>query len=95
MEIGYFRYPQIDYRKTGRNLRRLCREYGYSVRELQQALGLASNQAIYDWFNGKSLPTLNNFYALSQLLHTSMEELIYEHMPERPQEPEVDSMEIV
>ncbi len=95
MAIGYYRYPQIDYVKTGRNLKRLCRNHGLTVREIQQALGLGSNQAIYDWFNGKSLPALNNFYALSQLLHTPMEEMIFEIFQPRPQESETEHIELV
>ncbi|MCD8021859.1 MAG: helix-turn-helix domain-containing protein [Lachnospiraceae bacterium] len=54
----------------------IAKEKHISVREIQHALGLASNQAIYDWFNGKTLPTLNNFVALSYLFHTSMEDML-------------------
>ncbi len=71
-----FQYPQIDIKETGRLLRILSVRKGIAVKEIQKALGLASNQAIYDWFNGKSLPTLNNFFALSCLFHTSMEEML-------------------
>ncbi|MCD8398186.1 MAG: helix-turn-helix domain-containing protein [Lachnospiraceae bacterium] len=69
-------YPQIDTVGTGKRLRYLSREKGISVQKIQHSLGLASNQAVYEWFNGKSLPTLNNFFALSWLFHTPMEDML-------------------
>ena len=39
------RYPVIDAAATGRNLRRLRLEKGYSVKELQEYLGLGCPQA--------------------------------------------------
>lgn len=76
MSRNQFQYPQIDMKETGRLLREFSRHKGITVKEIQKALGIASNQAIYDWFNGKNLPTLNNFYALSRLLGISMECMI-------------------
>ncbi|MCD8338542.1 MAG: helix-turn-helix transcriptional regulator, partial [Lachnospiraceae bacterium] len=69
-------YPLIDTGKTGRRLRNLSRQKDISVQEIQRCLGLTSNQAVYEWFNGKCLPTLNNFFALSKLLQTTMEDLL-------------------
>ncbi len=71
-----FVYPHIDMKKTGSWLRCICKQRRVSVRDLQEALHISSNQAIYDWFNGKTLPSLDNFYALSKLLKISMEKLI-------------------
>lgn len=39
------RYPVIDIAATGQNLRRLRLEKGYSVKELQEYLGLAARRA--------------------------------------------------
>jgi len=71
-----FEYPQINMKLTGDKLRCVCREHHVSVRDIQKALHISSNQAIYDWFNGKTMPSLNNFYALSKLLKVPMEELL-------------------
>lgn len=49
-----------------------------SVLTIQTALCLGSNQAVYDWFNGKTMPTVHNLYALSKLLNVSMEALLVE-----------------
>ncbi len=75
-EMQEFDYPQIDMQKTGELLRVLCARKGISVRDIQDSLGLASNQAVYDWFNGKTLPTLNNFLALSRILEMKMEDML-------------------
>ena len=41
------RYPVIDVAATGRNLRRLRLEKGYSVKELQEYLGLSCPPVSY------------------------------------------------
>lgn len=76
MSVIEFDYPQIDMKLTGCLLRKISKQKGITVREIQEALGLSSNQAVYDWFNGKTLPTLNNFYALSRLFCMSMEMML-------------------
>ena len=43
------RYPVIDAAATGQNLRRLRLEKGYSVKELQEYLGLSCPQGVYQW----------------------------------------------
>lgn len=73
---GEFEYPQIDMKLTGRLLRRISKQKKLTVYDIQKALGLASNQAVYDWFNGKTLPTLNNFFALSKLFEVPMDWMI-------------------
>ena len=40
-------YPVIDMEATGRNIRRLRKEKGVSVRELSLFLGLSDVRAIY------------------------------------------------
>ena len=49
---------------------------GLSVHELQRLLYVGSNQAVYNWFNGRSLPGLETFNALATLLGVTMDELI-------------------
>lgn len=69
-------YPVIDVEKTGRQLKRECDRRQVTPRELQEFLGLAALQSIYSWFQGRALPSLDNFYALSCYLGTRMEELV-------------------
>lgn len=69
-------YPVIDVEETGRQLKLECDRKQVTPREIQEFLGLAALQSIYSWFQGRALPSLDNFYALSCYLGTRMEELV-------------------
>lgn len=74
--MNKFRYPTINMQLTGKWIKMLCKLNRKSVRMIQEDLGLISVQSIYDWFHGRTLPALDNLYALSKLLNVSMEELL-------------------
>lgn len=84
------RFPVINPMATGRNIARLRREKGLSVRDLQQWFGFEEPQAIYKWQQGKSLPSVDNLYALCALLEVSMEELLVEQTEEENEEEQQD-----
>lgn len=69
-------FPIIDMKGTGQWLRFLCKREKITVNELQERLQIASNQAIYAWFNGKTLPSLDNLYGLSRVLCMQMDDLL-------------------
>lgn len=69
-------YPVIDMNKTGQRLKLLGKQHNTSVREIQQYLGLASVQSIYDWYHARTLPSLDHLLALSYLWRTSMENML-------------------
>lgn len=69
-------YPTIDLAATGRNIVRLRQARGLTVRDLQAYFGFDDPQAIYRWQWGKSLPSVDNLYALSVLLGVSMNEIL-------------------
>lgn len=69
-------YPGIEMTRTGRWLRSICKVKKVSVIMLRQYLRLGSSQSVYGWFCGRTLPSLDNFYAVSQLLCVPLDELI-------------------
>ena len=69
-------FPVIDPVATGRNIVRLRTERGMTVRDLQEYFGFEEPQAIYKWQRGKSLPTVDNLYALGRLLGVPMEQIL-------------------
>lgn len=71
-----FQFPQIDKEKTGINLRMICKQNNITVKDLQDNLLITSNQAIYDWFNGKTLPSIDNLLALSDYLNIDINHLL-------------------
>lgn len=66
----------IDMEKTGNNLRKYAYENGYSVKDIQQYLGLSCPQPVYRWFKGTILPSVDNLFRLSELFHVHMENLL-------------------
>ena len=62
------RYPVIDVKATGENILRRRIEKGYTVLDVQRYLNLACPQSVYHWQAGRTLPNIDNFYALSVLL---------------------------
>ena len=75
-------FPVIDLEATGANIVRLRKMRGLSVRDLQNWFGFEEPQAIYKWQKGKSLPTVDNLYALGTLLDVPMESIL---VPCKPQ----------
>ncbi len=70
------RLPVIDMRATGRNIDRLRRAAGLSVRQLQELYGFSTPQAIYKWQRGAALPSLDNLAVLACVLGVPMEGIL-------------------
>ena len=47
-----------------------------TVRDLQVYFGFEEPQAIYEWQQGKSLPSVDNLYALGALFEVPMEDIL-------------------
>ena len=73
-----FVYPVIDLSATGMHLKELMNARKLSVQDVQEAMGLASPQAVYRWLNGSNMPSVDNLFALSRYLDISMEDVIVE-----------------
>ncbi len=69
-------FPIINVKETGINLRRIIDKRDITVKDVQQYLGLSSVQSVYHWLNGISMPTIDNLYALSQLLCVPIDAIV-------------------
>lgn len=58
----------IDKKETGKQIRRIMKETGYTCKDIQNYLSLSCVQTVYRWLDGTNLPTLDNLYALSKLM---------------------------
>lgn len=74
-------FPVIDPDATGANILRLRKQRGLSVREMQRFFGFEEPQAIYKWQSGKSLPSVDNLFALSVLLGVPIEGILVSKPP--------------
>ena len=66
----------IDMMKTGQNIIRLRKNAGLSVKDLQDALGFSTPNAIYKWQQGLALPTLDNLVVLADMLGVTLDDIV-------------------
>ena len=71
-----FNIPTVDLVATGKNIEKLRKEAGLSVKELQNIFGFGTPQAIYKWQKGICLPTVDNLLILSMLFKVSIENIL-------------------
>lgn len=69
-------FPVIDLAATGDNIRRLRIERGLTVKDLQSYFGFEEPRAIYKWQKGETLPSVDNLYALGNLLDVPMDQIL-------------------
>lgn len=67
---------EIDMKQTGKRIKCLCEQRGITVKHIQEKLQIGAFQSVYNWFEGKTLPSLDNMYRLSKLLNVSMDDII-------------------
>ncbi len=70
------RIPVIDMTATGRNIDRLRRDAGMTVRDLQAVFGFSTPQAIYKWQHGDGMPTLDNIVVLAAVFGVTVEDIL-------------------
>ncbi len=71
-------YPVLDIQATGERIRELRIEHDMRVEDISAYMGFESVQAVYKWQSGKSLPTVDNLFALSRLFEVPIEEILVE-----------------
>lgn len=68
--------PTIDMVKTGQNIAILRKKAGLTVKELQEAFGFGTPQAIYKWQKGAALPTIDNLVVLAALFGVKVDDIL-------------------
>ncbi len=71
-----FNIPTVDLIATGKNIEKLRKEAGLSVKDLQNIFGFGTPQAIYKWQHGTALPTVDNLVLLSAIFKVSIDEIL-------------------
>jgi len=66
-------YPVLDAVATGAKIRELRMANHLTVSQVARYMGFESDNAVYKWQKGESLPTVDNLYALSKLFDTSID----------------------
>lgn len=68
--------PTIDVKGTGDNIKSRMNQKGITPKDVRDGLGLSSVQAIYKWFYGHNLPTIDNLLILSDMLGCKIDDLL-------------------
>ena len=67
---------RVNMIETGNNISRLRKQKGISIKEIQEAMGFNTPQAIFKWQRGETLPTIDNLLVLSELFDSSIDEIV-------------------
>ncbi|SCX79486.1 DNA-binding transcriptional regulator, XRE-family HTH domain [Lachnospiraceae bacterium XBB2008] len=70
------KYPVLDAKATGAHIKELRIQLNIKVSDIADYMGFESEQAIYKWQRGESLPAVDNLYALSKLFNTTIDEIL-------------------
>jgi transcriptional regulator with XRE-family HTH domain len=73
-----YNFPVIDLQKTGKNLKEICQAQNLAPKDLQQILQLGSIKAVYNWYAGLRLPSIDNLLAISKLLQVTINDILVE-----------------
>ena len=76
-------YPVLSAKATGKRIKELRKQAGLRVSDIADFMGFESEQAVYKWQRGDSLPTVDNLYALSMLFHTTVDDILRSSEEER------------
>ena len=69
-------HPMINLVKTDQNIKRMGEEKDMSVQRLADFMEFEAVQAVYNWQNGKTLPSLENLKILSELFNKPMDDIL-------------------
>ena len=68
-------YPELDTVATGHRIGHLMQEKHLCIKDVSRVMNV-SYQAVYRWLRGETLPTIGNFYTLSQLMRTDVDDML-------------------
>ena len=68
--------PTIDMEATGKNIKIVMDRAGKTAKDMRDACGFTTCNAIYKWLNGTSLPTIDNLVIIAFVCGTTMDEIV-------------------
>lgn len=68
--------PTINMIETDKNIKTIIKLNNIKIVQIQQILGFNTPQAIYKWFRGEAMPTIDNMVVLAATLNTTLDNLI-------------------
>lgn len=68
--------PTINMTATGQNIKNMMKDRGIKTKDVQDILGFNTPQAIFKWFRGDTIPTIDNLVILAKMFNTTMDAII-------------------
>ncbi len=69
-------YIRIKTEETGKRIKNLMIENGYTVNDVQRIMGFEYPQAVYSWLAGKSLPSVDHLVVLAKVLDVTIDDIL-------------------
>ena len=66
----------INMKATGANIKRIIKASGYSVRDIMAITGISTEQAVYKWYRGESIPSIETMLILCGTLGVEVKDLL-------------------
>ncbi len=66
---------ELDFKATGNRIKQVMDEKGITVKDIAHSMNI-SDQAVYRWIYGDTIPTVKNLFTLSQLLGVEVDDLL-------------------
>lgn len=68
--------PFVSVSKTGKQLKKLREEKGFSINDIQCMLNVGYGSPINKWESGKILPSVNTLVALAKIYETTIDDIL-------------------
>lgn len=72
----YYQKRILNKKFIGENIRRLIVESNHTYEDVADFLQLNSPRVVYDWVNGKKLPSLENIINITLIFNIQLESII-------------------
>lgn len=81
-KVNHVQYSNSKYKSNRRQYSEV-KEAGLSVKDIQNACGFGTPQAVYKWQQGLALPAVDNLLVLSYLFGVTIDEILIEETRNR------------
>lgn len=66
----------INVEATCSNLKRLCNQKNVTPKQIAETMGFTTVTAVYKWFSGKNIPSIDSLVVISHMLDCTLEEIL-------------------
>lgn len=66
----------INIEETGKNIKNIFKERNYKIKDIQDIFGFNTPQAIYKWFRGEAVPSIDNLIIISSICNIKIDDII-------------------